>query len=106
MRSRSSAAGTGSVRGVDRRERVSALRRLDKTTAELLLSEESLLDDKRTERIGIDGCFGAGDGKTARWRGFSVTRQSGKKKQVVMRYGCNGRLREALYHWSRISVQK
>jgi len=34
-----------------------------------------------------------------------VTRQSGKKKQVVMRYGCNGRLREALYHWSRISVQ-
>jgi transposase len=34
-----------------------------------------------------------------------VTRQSGKKKQVIMRYGCNGRLREALYHWSRISVQ-
>lgn len=34
-----------------------------------------------------------------------VTRQSGKKKQVIMRYGCNGRLREALYHWARISVQ-
>jgi transposase len=34
-----------------------------------------------------------------------VTRQSGKKKQVIMRYGCNVRLREALYHWSRISVQ-
>ena len=32
-------------------------------------------------------------------------RTTGKKKQVVMRYGCNGRLREALYHWSRISVQ-
>lgn len=34
-----------------------------------------------------------------------VTRQSGKKKQVVMRYGCNARLRHALYHWSRVSVQ-
>lgn len=34
-----------------------------------------------------------------------VTRQSGKKKQVVMRYGCNPRLRHALYHWSRVSVQ-
>jgi transposase len=34
-----------------------------------------------------------------------VTRQSGKKKQVSMRYGCNVRLREAIYHWSRTSVQ-
>ena len=34
-----------------------------------------------------------------------VTRQSGKKKQVIMRYGCNTRLRQALYHWSRVSVQ-
>jgi transposase len=34
-----------------------------------------------------------------------VTRQSGKRKQVVMRHACNGRLREALYHWARISVQ-
>lgn len=36
-----------------------------------------------------------------------VTRQSGKRKpQVVMRYGCNQRLRNAFYHWARISVQK
>jgi len=34
-----------------------------------------------------------------------VTHQSGKRKQVVMRQACNGRLREALYHWARISVQ-
>ncbi len=34
-----------------------------------------------------------------------VTRQSGKKRQVIMRYGCNARLRHALYHWSRVSVQ-
>ena len=34
-----------------------------------------------------------------------VTRQSGKNKQVSMRHGCNVRLREALYHWSRTSVQ-
>jgi transposase len=35
-----------------------------------------------------------------------VTRQSGKKKQIVMRYGCNARLRNALYHWSRVSIQR
>jgi transposase len=34
-----------------------------------------------------------------------VTRQSGKRQQVVMRYACNRRLREAIYHWARVSVQ-
>lgn len=34
-----------------------------------------------------------------------VTRQSGKKASVLMRYGCNTRLRNALYHWSRVSMQ-
>jgi transposase len=34
-----------------------------------------------------------------------ITRQSGKKSIVLMRQGCNGRLRNALYHWSRVSVQ-
>ncbi|GAC1660052.1 MAG: hypothetical protein NVS9B15_24190 [Acidobacteriaceae bacterium] len=34
-----------------------------------------------------------------------VTRQSGKKASVLMRYGCNLRLRNALYHWSRVSMQ-
>ena len=34
-----------------------------------------------------------------------VTRQSGKKSTVLMRYGCNLRLRNALYHWSRVSMQ-
>jgi transposase len=33
-----------------------------------------------------------------------VTRQSGTKKAVLMRYGCNHRLRNALYHWSRVSA--
>ncbi len=33
-----------------------------------------------------------------------VTRQSGKRKQVVMRHACNGRLREAVYHWARVNV--
>jgi transposase len=33
-----------------------------------------------------------------------VTRRSGKKKVVVMRYGCNERLRNALYHWSLVSI--
>jgi transposase len=33
-----------------------------------------------------------------------VTRQSGKKKIVLMRRGCNERLRNALYHWSRTSA--
>jgi transposase len=34
-----------------------------------------------------------------------VTRQSGKRTVVLMRYGCNVRLRNALYHWSRVSMQ-
>jgi transposase len=32
-----------------------------------------------------------------------VTRQSGKRSQVSMRQGCSGRLRHALYHWSRVA---
>ena len=35
-----------------------------------------------------------------------VTRRSGKRCVVVMRYACHGRLRNALYHWSRVAVQK
>jgi transposase len=34
-----------------------------------------------------------------------VTRQSGKKAAVTMRWACNGRLRNAMYHWARVSVQ-
>jgi transposase len=34
-----------------------------------------------------------------------VTRQSGKRTQVVMRYGCNPRLRNALFHLARNAVQ-
>lgn len=34
-----------------------------------------------------------------------VTHQSGKKRAVVMRQGCNGRLRNALYHWARVASQ-
>ena len=33
-----------------------------------------------------------------------ITRQSGKKKSVMMRRGCNERLRNALYHWARTSI--
>jgi transposase len=33
-----------------------------------------------------------------------VTRQSGKKRLVVMRRACSGRLREALYHWARVAT--
>jgi transposase len=35
-----------------------------------------------------------------------ITRQSGKRKIVVMRYQCNPRLRQALYHWARVSTQQ
>jgi transposase len=34
-----------------------------------------------------------------------VTRQSGKRKLVMMRYGCNQRLRNALYYWSLASLK-
>jgi transposase len=33
-----------------------------------------------------------------------VTRQSGKKTVIIMRRGCNERMRNALYHWSRVSI--
>jgi transposase len=35
-----------------------------------------------------------------------VTRQSGRRRTVVMRYACSGRLRDAAYHWARASVQR
>jgi transposase len=34
-----------------------------------------------------------------------VTRQSGKRRVVGMRNGCNARLRNALYHWARVASQ-
>ena len=33
-----------------------------------------------------------------------ITRRSGKSWVVVMRRGCNERLRDALYHWARVST--
>jgi transposase len=44
------------------------------------------------------------------WRTHSgvapVTKQSGKRRVVVMRRGCNPRLRHALYHMARVSMQR
>ena len=34
-----------------------------------------------------------------------VTKQSGKRRAVQMRYACQGRLRDAFYHWGRVNVQ-
>jgi transposase len=34
-----------------------------------------------------------------------VTKQSGKKRSVLMRQACNCRVRHALYHWARVSSQ-
>src|SRR2546427_23783 len=35
-----------------------------------------------------------------------VTKQSGKRRLVVMRHGCNLRLRHALYHMARVAMQR
>lgn len=35
-----------------------------------------------------------------------VTKQSGKRRQVVMRRGCSPRLRHALYHMARVAMQR
>ena len=35
-----------------------------------------------------------------------VTRQSGKQRTVQMRRACNPLVREAVYHWARVSVQR
>src|SRR5689334_17322335 len=34
-----------------------------------------------------------------------VTRRSGKHRFVIRRLACNGRLRTAVYHWSRVAIQ-
>lgn len=34
-----------------------------------------------------------------------ITRSSGKRKAVLMRKSCNDRLRNAFYHWARVSTQ-
>ena len=45
------------------------------------------------------------DGALRSYSGVApVTRQSGNRKVVVMRRGCNNRLRHALSHWSRVST--
>lgn len=41
------------------------------------------------------------------WMGLApVTKQSGRRRTVVMRYACNMRLRDAAYHWARAGAQK
>ena len=35
-----------------------------------------------------------------------VTRQSGKRRVVVMRHACHHRLRNAVYHWARVAAQR
>lgn len=35
-----------------------------------------------------------------------VTRRSGKRRAVVMRYACSARLRRAMYHWAFSSMQR
>ena len=35
-----------------------------------------------------------------------ITRQSGKSRRVMMRRACNTRLRNAVYHWARVSAQR
>jgi transposase len=35
-----------------------------------------------------------------------VTKQSGRRRTVSMRYACNRRLRDAAYHWARVGTQR
>ena len=35
-----------------------------------------------------------------------VTKQSGRRRTVSMRYACNARLRNAAYHWARTGAQQ
>jgi transposase len=35
-----------------------------------------------------------------------VTRRSGKQCFVIRRHACNGRLQNAIYHWSRVAIQR
>jgi hypothetical protein len=55
---------------------------------------------------GIDSYAGRFGGKLVIWqcKSFANGGQSGNKKIVVMRRGCNNRLRNAVYHWSRVAT--
>jgi len=33
-----------------------------------------------------------------------IAKQSGKRRMVMMRYACSGRLRNALYHWAPVAA--
>lgn len=35
-----------------------------------------------------------------------ITKQSGRRRSVSMRYACNRRLRDAAYHWGRVGAQQ
>lgn len=35
-----------------------------------------------------------------------VTKQSGRRSVVIMRHACNGRLRNAVYHWARVAATR
>ena len=41
------------------------------------------------------------------WMGVApVTKRSGRRRAVMMRYACNHRLRNAAYHWARTGMQR
>ncbi|MCU0649815.1 MAG: IS110 family transposase [Gemmatimonadaceae bacterium] len=56
-----------------------------------------------------DAAVALQDRNYAALRAFSgvapITKQSGKRRVVSMRYACSARLRMALYHWARVSTQ-
>src|SRR5947209_2959584 len=59
----------------------------------MLLSEEQVQRGLKAHRI-------------RRITATPVTKQSGKRRLVVMRRGCNPRLRHALYHMARVAMQR
>ncbi|HSU32763.1 MAG TPA: IS110 family transposase [Bryobacteraceae bacterium] len=66
------------------------------------------LDVSTTLLAEAGGVLADADGRAFRcYAGIApITKQSGKSRRVVMRHGCNQRMREACYHWARTSVQR
>jgi transposase len=110
------------------RERLEATRRLDRLLARLAAPEapESESPEHRDAAILLSlpgvgrmvtatmlaeatGPLAARDYPTLRAHAGAapVTKRSGKRlHRVQMRYACNRRLRQALYHWARVSIQQ
>ena len=102
-------------------ERILATHRIRKFTADEVLAEDAALPSDASLILSIPGIGPAvastlltEASRPIRERNYQalrcyagtapITKQSGKKKTIIMRNACSGRLRKAVYHWASTSI--